>query len=59
MLFLIGQAIMKLDTQKLQYLFFVTFGNASVFSSELEKTACVPSPYGNCVVFYRILIFCF
>jgi len=50
---------MKLDTQKLQYLFFVTFGNASVFSSELEKTACVPSPYGNCVVFYRILIFCF
>lgn len=53
MLFLIGQAIMKLDTQKLPYLCFVTFGNASIFSNELEKTASVPSPYGKCVVFLQ------
>jgi hypothetical protein len=42
MLFLIGQAILKLDTQKLHYLCFVTFGNASVFSNVLEKSAGVP-----------------
>jgi len=59
MLFLIGQAIMKLDTQKLQYLCFVTFGNASAFGNELDKSASIPSPYGKCMVFYRSLKFCF
>jgi len=58
-LFLIGQAILQLDTQKLQYVCFMTFENASVFSNELEKNASVPSTYGRCVVFYTILKFCF
>lgn len=59
MLFCIGQAVMKLDTQKLLYICFVTFGNSSVFSNELEKTANVPSANEKCVVFYRILKFFF